>query len=95
MQVLVDVDIHEILSECSVGQLISALKDRGHDTDHELKNFNMDRVTLFLKGEGCPQEILDALDKWSHGKITTVKDLEKWLQMCGISALKLPEGGLE
>jgi hypothetical protein len=92
MQVLVDVDIQEILSECSVGQLLSELKDRGHNVDQELIKFNMNRVMLFLKTEVCPKEILDLLDEWSRTKVTTADDLEKWLQMCGKATLKLPEG---
>lgn len=92
MQIFVDVDISELLAECTTGQLLSELKSRGHNVDGELIKFNMDRVMLFLKIEGCPKEILDLLDKWSHTKVTTADDLEKWLQICGISTLKLPEG---
>lgn len=61
MQVLVDVDISELLAECSTGQLLSELKSRGHNVDGELIKFNMDRVMLFLKIEGCPKKFLTCL----------------------------------
>lgn len=92
MQVLVNVDIQELLSECPVGMLLSELKDRGHNVDQELIKFNMNRAMLFLKTGGCPKEILDLLDEWSRTKVTTVDDLGKWLQTCGKVTLKLPEG---
>jgi len=83
MKVLVDVDVAEVRVELSEGLLMGEIR-RGLESSTEVKKFNMERVIDFLRGEGCPQQILSTLNEWNHTKIVTLIDLQNWLRGCGV-----------
>lgn len=82
MRVSADVDLEDVLYELYDEDILSEVKRRGLLLKPSKDSLSTIKALIdALRGYSCPSSILSQLEDWSHEKVPTREDLDKWLSI--------------